>query len=222
MEKNPSSSNPSDSSKADQMNNLFGVDNPVARQIMQKEFLKAKQIINGVDSKVSSPKGKNLLNMIALIKLFSTAKVMKEDNIPAKIINGLFLGSIGAASNLNEIKKNKITHIVVAASGLEGYFQKEIKYLQFDLLDSETQDIKQYFDKSGKFIDDAIKGGGNVLVHCHAGISRSTTLVLAYLIKYKKMSFEKALETVREIRPKINPNQGFIKQLKEYDLEVNK
>ena len=89
-------------------------------------------------------------------------------------------------------------------------------------MDSETQDIKQYFDQSGKFIDDAIKNGGRVMVHCHAGISRSSSIILAYLIKYKNMSFDEALATAQKKREKINPNPGFVKQLKEYEAIVRK
>jgi len=56
---------------------------------------------------------------------------------------------------------------------------------------------------------------GCVLVHCMAGISRSSTIVIAYLIVRRGWSFEKAYEHVRTARPTIRPNDGFMQQLKE-------
>ena len=63
--------------------------------------------------------------------------------------------------------------------------------------------------------------GKNIFLfkYSHAGISRSSTIILSYLIKYKKMKFDDALNLIREKREKINPNPGFVKQLREYEKE---
>ena len=58
-----------------------------------------------------------------------------------------------------------------------------------------------------------------VLVHCWAGISRSSTMVIAYLIKYKNMTYSDASRFVRKKRPKIQPNYSFqqgLLKLEEY------
>jgi protein-tyrosine phosphatase len=57
---------------------------------------------------------------------------------------------------------------------------------------------------------------GNVLVHCHAGVSRSATLVIAYLMQEKRLTFDEAFSYASKFRPVIFPNQGFQKQLKEW------
>ena len=80
--------------------------------------------------------------------------------------------------------------------------------------DDENFDLKQYFPITFRFIDLHIKNKRNVLVHCRAGVSRSVTVVLNYLMNKYKISVEKALQLVREERPQANPNDGFIKQLK--------
>lgn len=52
-----------------------------------------------------------------------------------------------------------------------------------------------------------------------AGISRSVTLVLAFLIKKKGMKYDDAYLMIKSKRRIIHPNDGFIKQLRNYELE---
>ena len=56
----------------------------------------------------------------------------------------------------------------------------------------------------------------HVLVHCQSGISRSATVVIAYLIKHKGMSLIEAYEHCLSIRPMINPNDGFFRALQDF------
>lgn len=66
-----------------------------------------------------------------------------------------------------------------------------------------------------EFIDTAIiEKGSNVLIHCLAGVSRSPTIVTAYLMHKKKLRFKEALAIIKQTRPFVNPNPGFIEQLK--------
>ena len=63
--------------------------------------------------------------------------------------------------------------------------------------------------------------GGNLLIHCKYGISRSPAILMAYLIQSNKFSVDYALEFVKERRSKIKPNDGFLSQLYKYDEIVN-
>lgn len=60
---------------------------------------------------------------------------------------------------------------------------------------------------------------GKVFVHCHQGISRSATLVLAYLMIYKRMTAKQAVQIVRKKR-EIYPNEGFFEQLSDLELRL--
>ena len=64
-----------------------------------------------------------------------------------------------------------------------------------------------------RFMKNAFLEGGRVLVHCHAGISRSATTVISYLMKEHGMALNPATQLVRSRRWFINPNPGFVKQL---------
>ena len=71
-----------------------------------------------------------------------------------------------------------------------------------------------------RFIRNAFMEGGRVLVHCHAGISRSATTVISYLMSEHGLLLNAALQFVRNKRWFINPNPGFIKQLQSFEREL--
>lgn len=87
-------------------------------------------------------------------------------------------------------------------------------------LDSPTANLKQHFAACHKFISEAFAQGGRVLVHCWAGISRSATIVISWLMKEHDMSLKAATELTRSKRWFINPNIGFCKQLHKFAKEV--
>ena len=56
--------------------------------------------------------------------------------------------------------------------------------------------------------------GNRVFVHCAAGVSRSSTVVIAYFMAKYGFSFERARDMVKAKRKCVNPNNGFERQLK--------
>jgi protein-tyrosine phosphatase len=87
---------------------------------------------------------------------------------------------------------------------------------------SHKHKIAKHFDLVADFINSHAKVGHNVLVHCAAGMSRSATLVVAYMLKYLNYrSVEKAISTIRKKRDIINPNEGFRQVLEEYNKKLH-
>lgn len=80
----------------------------------------------------------------------------------------------------------------------------------------EFEDIQSHFKPTYEFIDKALSNSGKVLVHCSAGISRSTSIICAYLIKKNKITFEQAMKIIWEGRIIAEPNRSFAKQLKDW------
>jgi protein-tyrosine phosphatase len=76
--------------------------------------------------------------------------------------------------------------------------------------------ILHFFDEAVEWIDSKRKDGHNVLVHCHAGVSRSATIVVAYLMRFKGWTAIEALSYVRLRRERAKPNASFWNQLLEY------
>lgn len=89
------------------------------------------------------------------------------------------------------------------------------------LKDTRESNLIDYFDSVADAIEETRQKGGKSLVHCVAGVSRSVSLVLAYLIKYSEMSLKEAFHHVRSVRPQVRPNLGFFKQLIDYEQRLN-
>lgn len=118
------------------------------------------------------------------------------------------------------MKSNEITHIVNAGVGITNIFPKNFHYLSVNLLDLPDSNIRCHFDSVLGFMREAVLSGGKVLVHCNAGVSRSSTLVIAYIMKYEQKRFNDAYMQVKSQRSSIRPNDGFERQLREYEKEL--
>lgn len=90
------------------------------------------------------------------------------------------------------------------------------------MLDAPQQNIIQYFDETYDFIHHILESGDKVLVHCVAGVSRSATIVTAYLMRLNDMRYKEALAMLKRVRPFVTPNQGFIDQLRLYQTMGNR
>ena len=77
-----------------------------------------------------------------------------------------------------------------------------------------------HFSKTNEYIKNALDEGGKVLVHWFAGISRSSTFLLAYLLGEKQMVLADAYKLLKEKRAKCDPNIGFMVQLKAYEKSI--
>lgn len=137
----------------------------------------------------------------------------------SEIIPGLlYLGGFWNAQNMYELSFNRIQCILNCAYELKrpdfamSHFGSS-GYRKLNWDDSPEQLVLMDLPNALDFIYNSLVNDKPVLVHCAQGISRSATVIIAYLIKTRNFSVQEALQFVRAKRPGVNPNIGFQTEL---------
>lgn len=148
----------------------------------------------------------------------------------AQVLPDLYLSDVNSAQNLDLLVEKSVTHIlnltgpVGASNPKERYpnkFHERFTYYHLCLADEMNVPISDYFHKLHTFIDEG-RSRGKVLVHCEAGISRSSTVVISYLMRTAGLSLKEAYFQVFQQKPNIGPNQNFFQQLIEFEKSLFK
>lgn len=140
-----------------------------------------------------------------------------------KICTGIIIGNGETICDLSYLKGAGVTHVLNTAEqhvsvSHANFVSQGIQYYGFHVDDLPHCNIARYFHRTTEYIDRAVTGGGLVVVNCYMGLSRSASVVIAYLMTKHNMSFDRALDFVKKSRT-VRPNEGFVRQLK--DLELN-
>ncbi|TFL04549.1 protein-tyrosine phosphatase-like protein [Pterulicium gracile] len=141
---------------------------------------------------------------------------------PEDHIGNLYLGSLAAVRRVDLLKEHGIKHVFhIMRPGWEWEMDLEkfdFYSTTFPLHDELDEDILTDLDGVVDSLRCALLSGQNVLVHCRMGVSRSASIVIAYVIKYFGLSFEAAREFVASKRSKIDPNPTFTQDLRLYQV----
>jgi len=141
------------------------------------------------------------------------------ENHPAtQVLPHLYLGNMRDASNMAILAKLNIRYILnVTAKPRMDSLPPGFQYKHLEAADNGFQNLRQFFEEAFAFIDEAKKANTGVLVHCQAGISRSPTIAVAYLMKQYLMGMADAYKFVKTRRSIISPNLNFMGQLWEFE-----
>ena len=201
--------------KTQPSNNFFvTIDVTNNNKLQEKDQNENKKEINYIQDKKIIKKECEICHIFVAAYLYRTHHM----NHPSQILKFLYLGNYKHSSDNKELKKLKINYILNCAIECHNYnLPKNIKELHLKVKDSETFDILNYFDTANEFINKCKLMGGICLVHCKLGVSRSTTFVIAYLIKYANLTTDEAFAFVKSKRSSIKPNDGFMRQLYMYE-----
>lgn len=149
---------------------------------------------------------------------------LEEDReFPVEILPYLFLGNAANSEDIESLSKHGIKYILNVTPDLPNVFEEcgSIKYMQIPIADHWSQNLASFFPKAIEFIDEARKQERGVLVHCLAGVSRSVTITVAYLMARLSLSLNDAFNLVRARKSNVAPNFHFMEQLHTFERELN-
>uniref|UniRef100_A0A4W4HQC8 Dual specificity protein phosphatase n=1 Tax=Electrophorus electricus TaxID=8005 RepID=A0A4W4HQC8_ELEEL len=175
-----------------------------------------------------APSGRSLckgtLSIKALERFLFGGK--RSGNHVDQVWPNLFLGDMSIANDRYGLWKLGISHVLNAAHGkthCQGgheFYGSSVEYCGVPADDSPAFDLSVYFRPCADYIHQVLSSpGARLLVHCAVGVSRSASLVLAYLMIHQQFPLLEAIKTVKENRW-IFPNRGFLKQLRALDMTL--
>lgn len=137
---------------------------------------------------------------------------------PTRILPHLYLGSQKDVLNKDLMAQNGITYVLNASNTCpKPEFISESHFMRIPVNDNYCEKLLPWLDKTNEFIDKAKVSNCRVIVHCLAGISRSATIAIAYIMKTMGLSSDDAYRFVKDRRPSISPNFNFLGQLLEFE-----
>lgn len=139
---------------------------------------------------------------------------LTEYVLPSKVLPFLYLSGAVCSQDRRVLDILNIKFILNATTECNNMFAGQgIEYCRCSLIDDVRQDASAQFDVAIRFIDSARKANKAILVHCAYGVSRSATLVIAYVMHTNRWPYAKALQYVKQMREVVRPNRGFEAQL---------
>ncbi len=145
------------------------------------------------------------------------------------IVDKLWIGSASAA-RLDSVKgileSKQITCVLSIGESPHCYAHQHYRHISYKRLVAEDDmselRLAERFHEAADWIHQRILDDKRVLVHCQAGISRSATICIAYLMKHERMDLAQAYACVKVVRPQMDPNEGFMRQLEVFEKRINK
>ncbi|XP_013197623.1 probable dual specificity protein phosphatase DDB_G0283417 [Amyelois transitella] len=179
-----------------------------------EELMKQKQKLKETETVVTSVDGQRHIEkgdtktVSNLSRSYGFVVDTKPDNVPIEIVDYLYIGSQDCTEK-SVLDAYNIKHVL--SVGINVDVTVDQKFVE--CLDLPETDVTSVLNDSLPFIHKGISERENVLVHCNAGVSRTSLVTIGYLMHYYNMIYDEAYRVVKEKRPAIQPNAGFRKQL---------
>lgn len=146
----------------------------------------------------------------------------EDKDFPVQIMPHLYLGNAANSEDHEALSRHRIQYILNVTPDLPNVFEGTgaIKYMQIPISDHWSQNLASFFPQAIKFIEEARSLNKGVLVHCLAGVSRSVTITIAYIMHKCNVSLNEAFNLVKSRKSNIAPNFHFMEQLHSFEGEL--
>ena len=138
----------------------------------------------------------------------------------SRIDEFLYLSGVHSAVNVKFLEQVSIKGIVNTTVDEVNLDPNHYEYLRISIDDSRRERLTPFFPIVFQFIERHRQASQAVLVHCQMGISRSPSFVIGYLMMRDKRTAQEAFNFVKSIRPHIDPNPGFRRDLCELEQSL--
>ncbi|CAF1289614.1 unnamed protein product [Rotaria sordida] len=160
----------------------------------------------------------------------NTIEALRLQN-PARILSNLYLSSAEPAKDLLLLKQLQVNYVL----NLTGYkynsnelrftfnYPPEITAKHIIMADEMDVKLSDHLNEALDFIYHTIgnNSSNKILIHCEAGIRRSPSIVIAYLMRYHNQSLKAAYDYVKQCKNNVDPHAGFFKQLIEFEQQLS-
>lgn len=147
--------------------------------------------------------GECLRDTVKILNQCDTLCQQEETNCN-EIISGLWLGNQHIALDETFINEQLILSVVNITDCVPNNFS-HINYIHFPIKDCQACESKetsiQILKQGAEFVNQELKKGQNVLVHCKKGHHRSACIIAFYLMIYHRMSLIDAVRLIKKVRP---------------------
>ncbi|XP_032821080.2 dual specificity protein phosphatase 10-like [Petromyzon marinus] len=149
-------------------------------------------------------------------------EVSQESSDVSRLLPYLFVGGERAARDLPTLRRLNVGLVLNVTAHVPHYHAGagSIAYRRLPASDTHGQDLRQYFRPAFLLIEEARRCGCSVLLHCQAGVSRSPTVAIAYVMRLRGLGASDAYAFVRARRAAVAPNLSFMGQLLLYEREL--
>ena len=144
-----------------------------------------------------------------------------------QILPGIWLGSVSSVKHFQSLLDAGVTHVLtvmthedIVERGLD--LPDSINWTIISVRDEEEEHLYDHFEAAINMIETVLKSGGRILVHCVGGISRSPTVIIAYVMWKLGLRLTAAIEYVRARRSYIDPNWTFYGDLVKFEEDLYK
>lgn len=161
---------------------------------------------------IEKQSGSNNIRIVSQKSTFGFVIDANPDDVPALVIPNLYLGSQDCTAP-DVLAKYDIN--TVLSVGIEAPVKlANVEYHFCECLDLPETELRESIEYCSGIINKCLGEKANILVHCNAGVSRSASVIIGFLILEEGKSYEEAYGLVKRARSYIRPNDGFVGQLK--------
>ncbi|KAL1491159.1 hypothetical protein ABEB36_011799 [Hypothenemus hampei] len=179
------------------------------------------QRINTNDSSGHRGQIQDIFNESLSLLTFESSPAQKQNTNDLTIVTDHLILTSAASVRQDALDKWGVTCLICAAPELPDLpLNRTVAYHKVNISDQCDSNIDAYFDYISDVIDEVSRYGGRTWIFCVAGVSRSATLCIAYLMKKRHLTLAQAYDYVKGRRPKIRPNCGFFRQLISYENTI--